>query len=134
MARIEEREFTDIDGSTGYYRVIEADHIRIEHADGTVEDLQDLPENVVAEEWPPVGGKPMGQWTLFQVPVGPTDLSLILSLSDETDIRKLYLRSIELFNEHGETLLKLFCISLLRLMSDAESTSLQLVGFESNHR
>ena len=102
MARITEREIRDVDGSVKKVRTIEANRIRIEHPDGTIEELQDFPAPPKAEEWP---------WPL---PEGPTEWRVVNIPLDK--VIQMGLRAmpkvLTLLSENGEPLLKLGSITL----------------------
>ena len=123
MASIEEEEITDVDGSVRKRRVVEADIIRITHADGKEEELKDLPADFRAKEdpWTPQG-EPI-QWELLKFPFGSIEVKLDI-LRGQWSMPSL----ITLLNENREILLNLGTISVLMLRSaDAE---IVLVGEE----
>ena len=63
MVKIVEEEIVDVDGQIRRTRTIEAGRVRVEKADGTVEEYLD----VRAEEWP---WSPEGtvEWRVFGIP------------------------------------------------------------------
>ena len=102
MARITEHEITDVDGSIKKVRTIEADRIRVEHPDGTVEELENLSAPPKAEEWPwPLPQGP-AEWRLSNVPL---DKVIRMGLQAMP-------KFLTLLSENGEPLLKLGSITL----------------------
>ena len=111
MARITEHEITDINGRVTKVRTIEADRIRTEYPDGTIEELEDFPTLPKAEEWPwpPSGSAP--EWRLFNIPL---DKVMKMGLQAAP-------RVITLLSEDGEILLKLGAITIgMQLSADAQ--------------
>ena len=123
MARIEEQEIMDVDGSVRKRRVVEADIIRITHADGTEEELKDLPETFTAIEdpWTPAG-QPT-RWELFNFPFGFFEVTVNVRLGREN-----LPRLITLLNENGEVLLNLGAI-FAELLKSADRDAV-LIGEE----
>ena len=112
MARIEEEEITDVDGRVRKRRVVEGDIIRITHADGTEEEIADLPADFRAEEdpWTPQG-QPT-RWELVKFPFGSIEVKLSV-FRGQWSVPSL----ITLLNENRETLLNLGTITVLMLRS-----------------
>ena len=123
MARIEEKEFEDIDGSIKKIRIIEADRIVIERSDGSREELEDLPANFRAQEDPWTGSGQAIRWELFNFPFGPFEINFMFRPNEE-NIPKF----VTLFAVNGEILLRLGAIAIEMLRS-ADSEVL-LVGEE----
>ena len=109
MARTTEKQVTDIDGNVRTIRTIEADRIRIEHPDGTIEELEDFPALPRAEEWPWSPPERSPEWKLFIIPL---DKVMRIGLQAAP-------RFITLLSENGEALLKLGGITIGIQMSAA---------------
>ena len=123
MASIEEVEITDIDGRVIKRRVLRADSIRITHADGTKEEITDLPADFRAEEDPWTSqGQPI-RWELVKFPFGSIEVKLSV-FRGQWSMPSL----ITLLNENRETLLNLGTITVLMLRS--AEPDIVLVGEE----
>ena len=123
MASIEEEEIRDVDGRVVKRRVIRADSIRITYADGTIEEIEDIPGDFRAEEDPWTSpGQPI-RWDLVKFPFGSIEVKLNV-FRGQWSTPSL----ISLLNENRETLLNLGAIGVLMLRS--AEPDIVLVGEE----
>ena len=111
MAKITEKEITDVDGRVIKVRNIEADIIETEWPDGTKEVIRNLPDPPKAEEWPwPLPGGP-AEWRLFNFPI---DRMVQMMRQGKPS-------AITLLSENGEILLKLVGLAIGgQLSADAQ--------------